>query len=322
LTLWCIYGILAAYYQRDLIGMDNCEVCGTNRNLDLHHVVSRGMGGSKNLTVLSDSNLITLCRTCHRNIHEGGWELHRSRDLLQVVDRRTGKEVMRRTRAQDFDPSALFQLLNVMDRSLVEALSLVAYLDDDQLLELFRASRSLGKRAWMLQAAVLHEAQRRSVYGARSLQAVARRFEISIRQAEKYALVWRLFFASESPDVSNNQANRETVNVDVFSLEEPSWYIVAATESPEPQRWLAYAQDRKAEDPRYSISVFRSDIQRAVGAAATAIESALTNPTALTERVVWDCPWVKPYCTRSGRPAPAYECPCETETDDSPESSD
>ena len=291
--------------------MENCAVCRTNKYLDQHHIESRGMGGSNNSAVHADANIITLCRSCHRNIHEGGWELHRSQDLLQVVDRRTGEEVMRRARAQDFDPSALFQLLNVMDSSLVGALSLIAYLDDDQLVELFHASRSLGRRAWMLQAAVLHEAQRRSVYGARSLEAIARRFEISVRQAEKYALVWRLFFDSEARDEGNGQANGENVNVDVFSLEEPSWYIVAATESPEPRRWLAYAQDRKAEDPRYSISAFRSEIQRALGEAATAIESEPTKPTAFSERSVWDCPWVKPYCQRSGRPVAADECPCE-----------
>jgi hypothetical protein len=221
---------------------------------------------------------------------------------------------MRRVSAQNFAPSALFQLLNFIDRSLAEALSIVAYLEDDQLLEAFRASRSLGKRAWMLQAAVLHEAQRRSIHGDRSVEAIARAFEISVNMAEKYARVWREFFDTES--------KTEFFNVEEFLFDEPSWYVVAATESPEPRRWLAYAQDRKAEDPRYSISVFRSEIQRAVGAAATAIDSSLTNPTALAERVVWDCPWVKPFCTRSGRPAPALECPCETETDDSPESCD
>jgi len=292
----------------------NCEICGTNRNLDQHHVESRGMGGSKNLAVHADANIITLCRTCHQRIHEGGWELHRSQDLLRVVDRRTGQEVMRRASAHGFDPSVLFNLLNIMDRSLVEALSLVTYLDDDQLVELFRACRSLGKRAWMLQAAVLHEAQQRSVYGARSLEAVARRFEISVRQAEKYALVWRLFFAGENPDASDGQA-RENVNIDAFSLEEPSWYVVAATESPEPRRWLAYAQDRKAEDPRYSISAFRSDIHQALGEAATVIESEPDNPTAFAERILWDCPWVKPYCRRSGRPVAAEDCPCEKDGD-------
>ena len=294
--------------------MKNCAVCGTNNNLDRHHVESRSMGGSKNPAVHADANIITLCRACHRHIHEGGWELQRSEHSLRVVDRRTGREVMRRASAQNFAPSALFQLLNFMDRSLVEALSLVVYLEDDQLVEAFRASRSLGRHAWMLQAAVLHEAQRRSIHGDRSVEAIARAFEISLNMAEKYARVWREFFDAES--------KTEFFNVEEFLFDEPSWYVVAATESPEPRRWLAYAQDRKAENPRYSISVFRSEIQRAVGAAATVIESDLTNPTALTERVVWDCPWVKPYCTRSGRPAPAHECPCETDADAPAESSD
>src|SRR2546427_12828594 len=89
----------------------NCEICGKNRELDRHHIDSRGMGGSKSLAVHADGNLITLCRKCHRNIHEGGWELHRSRDLLQVVDRRTGKEVMRRGRGREVGSSTPFLLL-------------------------------------------------------------------------------------------------------------------------------------------------------------------------------------------------------------------
>src|SRR5207249_1079076 len=59
-----------------------CEICGTNRTLDRHHVVSRGMGGSKNPEVHSDENLMTLCRQCHRNIHEGGWVLERASGLF------------------------------------------------------------------------------------------------------------------------------------------------------------------------------------------------------------------------------------------------
>ena len=75
---------------------DACEICGTNRTLDRHHVVSRGMGGSKNPEVHSDENLTTLCRQCHRNIHEGGWVLERAAGLLRVIDVSTGHEVMRR----------------------------------------------------------------------------------------------------------------------------------------------------------------------------------------------------------------------------------
>jgi hypothetical protein len=162
----------------------------------------------------------------------------------------------------------------------------------------------------------LYEAQRRSVYGDRSLEAIARRFETSLRQAEKYALVWRLFFARDGQNGEHEKATpepieSETVNVDAFSLEEPSWYVVAATESPEPQRWLAYAQDKKAESPRYSISDFRGDIQQAAGADIRVLEERTAPAPGPAPRIPWDCPWVKPYCTRSGKPVLAEDCRCE-----------
>ena len=87
--------------------------------------------------------------------------------------------------------------------------------------------------------------------------------------------------------------------------------MVAATESPEPQRWLAYAQDRKAENPRYSLSNFRREIQQAVGADIRVLEERTPQPPDPATRILWNCPWVKPYCTRSGRPVPADECRCE-----------
>jgi hypothetical protein len=294
--------------------MKSCEICQTSQHLDRHHVTPRGMGGSKNPTVLADGNLISLCRKCHRNIHEGAWLLERSPEGIRITDRHTGREVMRRLHSSDFDASSFFQLLNLMDGSLTDALAEVLYLDDEQLVEAFRASRSLGKRSWLLQAAILYEAQRRSVYGERSLEAIARRFEISLRQAEKYALVWRLFFASGEGDDQGGQGGKN-VNVDAFSLQECSWYVVAATESPEPQRWLAYAQDRKAESPRYSISDFRGDIRQAAGAGIRVLGETTAPAPEPPPRIPWDCPWVKPYCTRSGRPLPAEECRCEEQSD-------
>src|SRR5437667_6487192 len=125
------------------------------------------------------------------------------------------------------------------------------------------------------------------------MEAIARRFEISLRQAEKYALVWRLFFASDDAGEGEGRT-RKVVNGDVFSLDEPSWYVVAASESAEPKRWLAYAQDKKAEDPRYSIREFRSDIQEAIGTASVEIEDNPILVAASSTRVFWECPWVKP----------------------------
>jgi hypothetical protein len=294
--------------------MNPCEICQTNQHLDRHHVTPRGMGGSKDPAVHADENLATLCRSCHRSIHEGAWLLERSPEGIRITDRHTGREIMRRLHAPDFDAPSFFQLLNLMDGSLTDALAQVPYLDDEQLVEAFRASRTLGKRSWLLQAAILYEAQRRSVYGERSLEAIARRFEISLRQAEKYALVWRLFFASSGADDQDGRGGKN-VNVDAFSLEECSWYVVAATESPEPQRWLAYAQDRKAESPRYSISDFRGDIRQAAGAGIRVLGETAAPAVEPPPRITWDCPWVKPYCTRSGRPLPAEECRCDEQAD-------
>ena len=141
----------------------------------------------------------------------------------------------------------------------------------------------------------------------RQMEAIARRFEMSQRQAQKYALVWKAFFDDED--------GKENVNVDALLLDEPSWYVVAATETKEPEKWLAYAQDRKMEDARYSVASFRRDIQQAhisnsldyadyAGNAGP--ESMESTPLPTVERR--ECPWIQPFCTRTGRPVRVEEC--------------
>jgi HNH endonuclease len=289
-----------------------CSICSSQRQLDRHHIIHKRMGGSRNTRVLAESNLLTLCRRCHRNIHEGGWVITRSETELRVTDKRTGTEVMRRLYRQGFDASAFLVGFTRVESILGDGIGSVAFLDDEQLVEAFRISRTVGKKAWLVQGAVLHEAQRRSVYGERMLVGIARRFEIGIRQAEKYALVWRTFFESDaSPEDSEARGN--SVNVDAIFLEEPSWYVVAATESPAPHKWLAYAQDRKAENPRYSIGDFRSDIH---SVHPPSKEDLLPASDADDRRSRWlRCPWVEPFCTRNGRPIPVEECGCEENGD-------
>ena len=210
------------------------------------------MGGSKNPAVHDESNLMTLCRSCHRNLHEGRWELVRSPEGIWVFDKHTGELVMRRLYNPEVDPPSLFDMLNVAEDSLSRLFEALPYLTDDQLKEAFAYASSFGKRSWLVQAAILYEAQQRSTYGDRTLEALGRGFEISQRQAQKYALEWKVFFAGDGGE--------EYVNIDAFSLDRPSWYIVAATETSDPEKWLAYAQDRKEEDPRYSVTAFRRDI--------------------------------------------------------------
>lgn len=43
---------------------DHCVACGSKENLTQHHLVPRSIGGSD-----EDSNLLTLCGTCHAKAH-------------------------------------------------------------------------------------------------------------------------------------------------------------------------------------------------------------------------------------------------------------
>ncbi len=128
------------------------------------------------------------------------------------------------------------------------------------------------------------------------------RFEIGLRQAQKYALVWKVFFEQED-------AEEENVNIDAILLDEPSWYVVAATETKDPESWLAYAQDRKMEDPRYSVATFRRDIQVATLTQEVAeVEEAKRPESALPTLDTRTCPWIRPLCTRSGNPIQINDC--------------
>ena len=41
-----------------------CAVCGSNRQLEIHHVIKRSRGGSNN-----PQNLVCLCHLCHCQVH-------------------------------------------------------------------------------------------------------------------------------------------------------------------------------------------------------------------------------------------------------------
>jgi hypothetical protein len=54
--------------KRYVLGRDDwkCRHCGKRETLDPHHVIFRSAGGSN-----SAKNLLTLCRKCHDDIHDG-----------------------------------------------------------------------------------------------------------------------------------------------------------------------------------------------------------------------------------------------------------
>ena len=49
-----------------------CQLCGTHRNLELHHLRRRSRGGDG-----SAANLLAVCHDCHAQIHTGGMYLRR-----------------------------------------------------------------------------------------------------------------------------------------------------------------------------------------------------------------------------------------------------
>jgi hypothetical protein len=56
-TFWNTGNVLSQSYQ--------CFVCSEWNAVDIHHISSRGMGGSKNNAKDFPENLAALCRSCH-----------------------------------------------------------------------------------------------------------------------------------------------------------------------------------------------------------------------------------------------------------------
>ena len=227
---------------------------------------------------------------------------HRTRPELVSIREPRDKAKSRIVERMDQIMFGLFEQMNQVEEFLSRLSQSLPYLADDQLVEAFAYASSYGKRSWLIQAAVLYESQQRSIYGDQSLEAIARRFEISLRQAQKYALAWKTFF--------HQDRLQENVNIDVFLLDQPSWYVVAATESEHPHRWLAYAQDRKIGDPKYSISTFRQDIREARDANLIPLgnEEIPKSEVGLPRLGDPRCPWVKEFCIASGKPIPLSDC--------------
>ena len=284
----------------------SCQICGRNRGLDQHHVAPKRMGGTVNPDVLDEANLMTLCRQCHEKIHEGRWEVVLTPKGVEVLDTVAGQRVMRRLRNTSIDIPKLFHLLNLSEASFISLFEALPFLEDDQLIEAFGYASSFGKRAWLVQAAILYEAQQRSTYGDHTLEAIARRFNMGIRQAQKYALVWGTFFLREHKE--------EYVNIDAIVLDEPSWYVVAATETDRPEQWLAYAQDRKISDPRYTVAALRREIVLARFMQGVADAKAQREDEATLNQSDWRCPWARLSCVKSGNPVLLASCRgCEFE---------
>lgn len=49
--------------KRDL---DTCQICGSHENTEGHHIIDYSYGGAAD-----EENIITLCHSCHRKVHDG-----------------------------------------------------------------------------------------------------------------------------------------------------------------------------------------------------------------------------------------------------------
>jgi len=253
------------------------------------------MGGSRRLEIEAPSNKAILCRSCHIEITEQRWRLERSERELVVTAVPAGEVVLRRLSDPDFDAPRYFQELNLVESQMNAIVRGVPYLTDDQLVDLFGYLRSLDQRTWKAQAAILWEAKQRSVYGDRAWEAMGRSFGIGWRQAYNLARVWETFFRDEEGQFCIQMQNS--------ALQEVTWYVQAA-QTDSPAFWLAWAEDRNAEDPGYSVADFKDDI-----CAAGASTGAAPLPRSESE----GCRWLRVYCIKLKRVARPGDCPgCDT----------
>ncbi len=271
--------------------MKLCEICGAIHRLEVHHIVSRGMGGSSRPEIEAASNKITICRSCHTEITEHRWNLTRNDHELLVTSVATGETVARRAYDSQFDAPAYFHRLTLLDLELDSVMSGIPYLTDEQLVELYASLRGLGKTAWKAQSAILWEAKQRSVHGDRAWEAMGRTFGIGWQYAYKLARVFETFFKGSGGDFSHQSENS--------SLPEVTWYVLA-TETNAPHFWLGYAEDQKAIDPSYSIADFKAEIRDA---------GARVEPDSCGTREQGKrCRWLRAYCTKLDRVVTQGEC--------------
>ncbi len=270
-----------------------CTICGAHGQLEVHHIEPRRMGGSRRPEIEADANKVVLCRTCHAQITEQRWRLTRSAEELSVTDVATGKQVARRRYDPDFSPGAYFRQLQSLEDGFGQLLDGIRFLADDQLVELFGELRGLDQRTWVVQAAVCWEAKQRSVYGDRAWEAMGTSFGIGWRRAYDLARAWEAFFLGREGEVCTQLQSS--------ALQEVSWYVVAAA-ADNPPFWLAYAEDRKAEQPSYTIADFRDEIAAAGAAACTG------GPCGSAPDESGPCRVVRVYCNRSRRVIPATGC--------------
>ena len=227
-----------------------CENCGTTRNAEVHHIEPRRMGGSRRPEIEAPSNKAVLCRSCHTQITEQRWRL----------DAPTASSWSPKWRRERSSPAA-------------------------------SSTPTSGRRSTSTSSTFWRPASTPSSRGSIPHGRPARRPLVLLSwprparlespggnpvggQAEKRlrgpglgshgAQLRHRLAAGVQPSSSvggllQGGGGHILQSIAKLTLEEATWYVVAAG-ADNPHFWLAYAEDRKAENPAYTTSDFREEI--------------------------------------------------------------
>lgn len=139
--------------------------------------------------------------------------------------------------------------VNVVESVLETIHATIPSMDEEQLVATYQRASELGKRAWLVQAHCLWEArERRGSYHDGAIAALASQFGITKGYAHQLCGAWEAVPSSKRLDDGGDLPLSK------------SFYTVAG-QTDEPQRWAAHAEDRKAENPSYSVRDLRAEIQ-------------------------------------------------------------
>jgi hypothetical protein len=146
-------------------------------------------------------------------------------------------------------PDALHGV-NIAESALETIHAAIPEMDEEQLVATYQRAGELGKRAWLVQAHCLWEArQRKTGHNDGVMADLARGFGITKQYAGQLCGAW----------VAVPEEKRFS-SVDLPLSK--SFYNVAG-QTDDPQGWAAHAEDRKAENPAFSVRDFRAEIAAA-----------------------------------------------------------
>jgi len=204
-----------------------------------HHIIYRSRGGAEGPT-------IALCQSCHDAITEERWDMTLTEAALTVVDKATGEIRYRRLLGETGHD--IFGIVHTARETLGLLPKYVPYLDDDELIALFRLLKDAGNAGWAATCAIVHEAMTyRMVRGSRTEKALAVASALRISRPSVYDML-RLHetYGERLPELAE---------------EVPKSQLLLAARTDNPTEWAEHAVSRRLEG-RYSYRQMFADIEQ------------------------------------------------------------